>query len=237
MSDVFEALLEKKGRGRSAFAISRPWAVRTFRLSGQTLEYFDVDKLKGSVDVRDGVCKLVSAEEADNKPFPFELDVGKEKILLNAPNEMIRKKCMEVFTAASKDPNWLANSRYSLNRASVQTQQKIDNLEVYQQKLEQELQQQQTTATLAILQEQAIQKDLRGAAEAERKQQEQQVIFTITIHSSTIVIPLIFRNCKPYKCSREWAPKLVSVQPKKWAKLGLPLRRPLLWFKILGGPK
>ena len=59
-SNVFEVLLEKKGRGRGAFSLSRPWAVRTFKLHGQTLEYFDVDKIKGTIDISGSKCSYNS---------------------------------------------------------------------------------------------------------------------------------------------------------------------------------
>lgn len=191
MADTFETLLEKKGRGRSAFAISRPWAVRTFKLTGQTLQYFDVDKLKGSVDVRDGVCKIVSSEEADNKPFPFELDVGKEKLLMNAPNDAVRKKCMDIYSLAAKDPNWAAYTRASVNRVTIQIEKEkqVDELQSSQKKLEEERLRQQTVEAASILQgNAAIQKDKNAAAEAERKQQEEQVSYLVVVCSISCLI-------------------------------------------------
>jgi hypothetical protein len=180
MADTFEVLLEKKARGRSAFVLSRPWAVRTFKLTKQKLEYFDVDKLKDSVDVRDSICKLIAPEDADNKPFPFELDVGKEKLLLNAPNEQIRKKCMEIFKIAAQDPNWSANIRASVNRVSIQTtasqlQQKAE-LAAEEKRLNEVRAQQQAIVAASLLQgEAALQKDVQSAALADKKLKEEQV--------------------------------------------------------------
>ncbi len=206
LNGTFEIILEKKGRGRGTFSLSRPWATRTFRLTGQCLQYFDNDKLKGTLDIKGGVCRLVPGAEADNKPFPFEVTLsdaaGKEKLMLCAPNESSRQKCIDVFTAAFNDPLWaqekpkpvpvaVVTPPPQVDQAAVEAaaQKKADELQLQQKKLEEEQKrleeeqkrleeerlQQQAAAAAAVLREQAIKRELEQAAEAERKQQEEQV--------------------------------------------------------------
>jgi hypothetical protein len=105
MSSTFEVLLEKRSRGR-ILSLSRSWAIRTIRLSKQTLSYYDGNELKGSVDISGCSLRCVSPSEADNKTYPFEVDTGNEKLLFNASCLETRNKCVEIFTLASKSVNW-----------------------------------------------------------------------------------------------------------------------------------
>lgn len=173
MSDVFEVLIEKKGRGRGAFTISRPWAVRTIKLKEQNLEYYDVDKLKGNISIKDAICRKLTPDEADNKPFPFEVDVGKEKLILNASCEEIRTKCLDVFTLASKSINW--SREMKANADAEEAQKNLAALELEAKKLEAERLQQTTAGAASVLQEQVANKALQDAAAAEARQKEEQV--------------------------------------------------------------
>jgi hypothetical protein len=86
--------------------MSRSWAIRTIRLSKQTLSYYDGNDLKGTVDISACTLRCVSPSDADNKTFPFEIDTGNEKLLFNASCLETRNKCIEIFTLASKSSNW-----------------------------------------------------------------------------------------------------------------------------------
>lgn len=187
----FEVLLEKKGRGRGAFTLSRPWAVRTFKLVGQTLEYYDVDKIKGTIDISGSTARRASPEESDNKPFPFEVDTGKEKLMLNASCEEIRTKCLEVFSLASKTADWdkkpvtpaaapapqkNAGEALAALAAAEENRAKLAKLEEEQKKLETERLKQQTAVAAKVMEEELANKKLREAKEAEARQHEEQVI-------------------------------------------------------------
>lgn len=101
----FTVILEKKGRGRG-LSFSRPWAIRTFKLIGQELQYFDGEKLKGTISTKDSTTKILSGSEADNKSYPFELDIGTEKLVLNASSAASRQDCMDILNYSSNDKNW-----------------------------------------------------------------------------------------------------------------------------------
>ncbi|KAK0349903.1 hypothetical protein LTR94_031199, partial [Friedmanniomyces endolithicus] len=98
---VYEVLLEKKGRGRSF--MGRPWAVRTFKLKEQNLEYYDGDKLKGTISIAGSKTGKIPPEEADGKTFPFAVATKEEKLILNASCEEIRLRCIEIFNYAATD--------------------------------------------------------------------------------------------------------------------------------------
>lgn len=172
MSEVFEVLIEKKGRGRGAFTISRPWAVRTIKLKEQNLEYYDVDKLKGNLSIKDAICRKLTPEEADSKPFPFEVDVGKEKLILNASCEEIRAKCLEVFSLASKSVNWSGEMKANAN--AEEAKKNLAALELEAKRLDAEQKQQQTAGVASVFQEQQANKALEDAATAEARQKEEQ---------------------------------------------------------------
>jgi hypothetical protein len=107
MSDgpKFIVILEKKGRGRG-MTLVRPWTIRTFKLYGQTLEYYHGAILKGSVNIKDAKIKILLPSEADDKEFPFLLDNGEEKILFSAPSHEIRAKVIEFLKLSAKNKYW-----------------------------------------------------------------------------------------------------------------------------------
>ncbi len=102
--------LEKRGRGRGiAGFIARPWASRTFKLSGQILEYWDGDVLKGSINTAGCTCKALDKaehKELKNKQYPFVLNTGSEELYLNATSPEVREKCIEVFSYSADISNW-----------------------------------------------------------------------------------------------------------------------------------
>lgn len=99
-------ILEKKGRGRG-MSIIKTWAVRTFKLDGQNLVYYDKEKLKGTVNIEGSTCAAVEPSKADNKEFPFVVDTGKEKLILNASTEEMRTKCINILNFAASSMNWI----------------------------------------------------------------------------------------------------------------------------------
>jgi hypothetical protein len=101
---IFEVLLEKRSRGR--IMMSRSWAIRTIKLSKQLLSYYDVNDLKGSINIAGATIRSLTPAEADNKSFPFEIDTGTEKMMFNASCAETRNKCIEIFSLASKSETW-----------------------------------------------------------------------------------------------------------------------------------
>eukprot|EP01040_Poterioochromonas_malhamensis_P015544 gene15544-17420_t len=92
----FEVLLEKKGRGR-VFYRYRPWRLRIFQLIGDCLYYSKDGEIKGIIPLTGSKSMVIPSKEANNKPFPFAIDVNGESILLNAHNEEERLKCITLF--------------------------------------------------------------------------------------------------------------------------------------------
>jgi flagellar biosynthesis GTPase FlhF len=208
---VYEVLLEKKGRGRNF--MGRPWTVRTFKLKAQSLDYYDGDKLKGTINVTASKSAKVPAEEADGKLFPFAVNTSEEKILLNASCEEIRARCIELFNQAAINKNW------SLHPPKEEPKEEIDikieqatkefevastaavasvfaenaekkRLEEEERKLEEERKQHATAAAAKMMEEELANKKLREAKEAEQKQKEEQVRNeNILLHS---IISLFF---------------------------------------------
>lgn len=182
MSSKYEVLLEKKGRGRGLVSITRPWAVRTFKLVGQNLEYYDGDKLKGTIEIGSSSVGKLTGDEADGKPFPFFVDNKKEKLLLNASCEEIRLKSMEIFSLAAGNPNWKLPDAYekAASKAVIGIMSgdaEKARLEAEQKRLEAERLQEVTSGTAALMAEELANKQLREAREAEEKQREEQVSF------------------------------------------------------------
>lgn len=197
---VYEVLLEKKGRGRSF--LGRPWAVRTFKLKEQNLEYYDGDKHKGTIDIANSVAAKITPEEADGKTFPFAVTTKDEKLILNASCEEIRVRCIEIFNYAAKDKNWTLIPRAVTPppappadeaQAKIEkTQEEFDQastaavaaifaenaekarLEEEQRQLEAERLKQATAAAAKVMEEELANKKLREAKELEKKQQEEQ---------------------------------------------------------------
>ena len=117
--DQLVIILEKKGRGRG-ISVIKTWTVRTFKLQGQNLKYYDKDKLKGEIDISGSKSEIIEPSEADNKEYPFLLDTGKEKLILNATNEHMRKKCVDIF-------NFAANSQELYMKLEEEKQQPVSN--------------------------------------------------------------------------------------------------------------
>jgi len=85
----------------------RPWAVRTFKLVGQSFEYYDGPKLKGTIDTKGSKAYTVASADADGKEFPFQLDTTDgEKVLLSATTWGTRDMCISVLNRSSKNPKW-----------------------------------------------------------------------------------------------------------------------------------
>lgn len=197
---VYEVLLEKKGRGRSF--MGRPWAVRTFKLKEQNLEYYDGDKLKGTISIAGSKTGKIPPEEADGKTFPFAVATKEEKLILNASCEEIRLRCIEIFNYAATDKSWTLQPKSPPPAPPVEVdevQQKIEKtqeefdtaataavaavfaenaekarLEEEQKQLEEQRLRQATEAAAKLMEEELANKKLREAKEAEKKQQEEQ---------------------------------------------------------------
>lgn len=105
--ECFEVTLEKKGRARGLQMFLRPWAVRTFRLTGHSLSYFDGNEvLKGTVDISGSSCFALASSEVDGRPFGFAIKMKAETLLLNAISDRVRQRCIEKFNhVASNVPN------------------------------------------------------------------------------------------------------------------------------------
>jgi hypothetical protein len=94
-------ILEKKGRGRSIMKV-RPWSIRMFKLSGQTLEYFDGVKLKGVVNTADSITTKLLPEQAEGKSFPFKMELRNETLIFNASSDIVRDNCISIFNASAE---------------------------------------------------------------------------------------------------------------------------------------
>lgn len=179
---TYEVLLEKKARGRG-FGLTRPWTVRTFKLSKQRLEYYDGDKLKGTVEIAGATCSIVLAEEADHKLFPFQIDNGKEKLIMNASCEEIRQRCMEVFSMAASNSEWTLvpiapPNPALLAAANLMRVDERDKLDAEQKRLEEERLQKVAEMTARQMEGELANKKLQQAREAEKLQHEAQVRIT-----------------------------------------------------------
>lgn len=174
-------MLEKKARGRG-FSLTRPWTVRTFKLTKQSLEYYDGDRLKGTVEICGASTTVIPSEEADHKLFPFQVDNGKEKLILNASCEEIRQRCLEIFKQAASNPNWTLVPAVDPNPAliaalSLMQPDEREKLEAEQKRLEEERLKAVADATARQMEEQLANKRLQQARVAEKEQQEAQVCF------------------------------------------------------------
>ena len=102
----YAVILEKKGRARGMGFGGRPWAVRTFKLTEQNFEYFDGNKLKGTIDTKNAQASIIPPSEADGKEYPFVLKTASEDVILNGSSWAIRDKCIEVLNRSAKNPKW-----------------------------------------------------------------------------------------------------------------------------------
>jgi hypothetical protein len=212
-SDVFEVILEKKGRGKN-FAFTRPWAIRTFKLKKQTLEYYDRDTLKGSVDLKGAAASVIPPSEADGKDFPFVVSTTAEKIILNASSAVLRDQCIERFNQAAADPNWATNRTVSVAMKDAAALQEtlakakepepepqpeisaavanmfVSNvetalLEKEVEKIEEEIKEEVSAEVASIFQEALADQSIELAHQAEEEQKVEQVN-TISIHLYSI---------------------------------------------------
>lgn len=103
--EIFEVTLSKKGRGKG-FALTRPWTIRLFKLKGQSLEYWDRDTMKGTIEIKGSATAIIPDAEADGREFAFAIKTSGEKVILSASSNAIREKCIETFNAAANDPDW-----------------------------------------------------------------------------------------------------------------------------------
>jgi len=100
-------LLEKRARGRNTSNITgKNWKWRTFKLTGQNLEYYDVDKLKGCYNTQQSVARECYTMECAGKSFAFTIQNNSEMFFLNASSELIRQTCINILNRSSLNPNW-----------------------------------------------------------------------------------------------------------------------------------
>lgn len=101
--EKFVVELEKKGRTRGRFVtFHRPWSKRKFILNYQSWDYYDGDVLKGKISVAQCKVKLLVPSEAENKSFPFQLELRSgEIILLSAAFDAARAITMQWLLYAS----------------------------------------------------------------------------------------------------------------------------------------
>lgn len=194
----FEVMLEKKGRGRG-FALARPWAVRTFKLKQQQLDYYDSAKLKGSINVAGGKASVVSSKEADDKPFPFVFDASTgERLFMNATCDSVRQRCIQIFNLAAQYPDWgmppepghqTAAAQAVIGTLSAEVEK--NKLLEEQKRLEEERQKEVAAATARMMEEEAANAKLRQAEEAARQEQEAQVRSSLSFAFSPISISAV----------------------------------------------
>eukprot|EP01039_Chlorochromonas_danica_P004508 gene4508-4944_t len=180
-SPTYEVLLEKKGRGRG-FALARPWAVRTFKLKEQSLEYYDSTKLKGTLNMAGSKSNYLTPKDADDKPFPFAVDlVNGEKLLLNASCDEIRQRCIQIFNLSASDANWTMPPERGQETAAAEsvisimsTNAERTKIEQEQKRLEEERLKEVTAATAKMMEEELANAKLREAEGLAILQQEEQ---------------------------------------------------------------
>lgn len=181
-SPTYEVLLEKKGRGRG-FALARPWAVRTFKLKEQSLEYYDSTKLKGTLNMAGSKSIYLTPKDAEDKPFPFAVDLTNgEKLLLNASCDEIRQRCIQIFNLSANDAHWTMPPERGQETAAAEavisimsTNAERAKIEQEQKRLEEERLKEVTAATAKMMEEELANAKLREAEGLARQQQEEHV--------------------------------------------------------------
>eukprot|EP01038_Epipyxis_sp_PR26KG_P010040 gene10040-13498_t len=115
------------------------WVVRTFKLNGQVFDYYEGERLKGSINTANS--KSTKIEPIDGKLFPFQLETMRETILLNATSEEIREKCIEILNYSSKSAIWALtdSNRKKSKRALIEDEQKMKSYQMDAALLEEEL--------------------------------------------------------------------------------------------------
>jgi hypothetical protein len=103
-----EFCLEKKSRNQhNGFEFTRKWDNRKFVLSGQSLKYYKGNTLKGTIDTKNSTTCEVQSIEVDGKLFGFILTTeAGEKILFNAPDESVRRQCIDFFNKSATNESW-----------------------------------------------------------------------------------------------------------------------------------
>lgn len=100
-------LLEKRARGRNTSCITgKNWKWRTFKLTRQNLEYYNIDKFRGSYDMNQSIARECYTMECAGKKFAFTIQNKSEMFFLNANSEMVRQTCINIFNRSSTNPNW-----------------------------------------------------------------------------------------------------------------------------------
>lgn len=138
MEEEFVVELEKKGRLRRRLVkIRRPWSKRKFVLKKQIWEYWDGDVLKGQLDVAKCKVKVLTSSEADDKPFPFQVEVaGGEAVILSAPSEIVRVITLQWLSYASVSPDFKApfvfgSALTPVDVSSLTSGKIVDNNSIY----------------------------------------------------------------------------------------------------------
>ena len=104
-------LLEKRARGRNTSSITgKNWKWRTFKLTRQTLEYYNIDKLRGSYDMNQSIARECYTMECADKKFAFTIQNNSEMFFLNASSEVVRQTCINMFNRSSTNANWDNNA-------------------------------------------------------------------------------------------------------------------------------
>lgn len=201
--DTFEVILEKKGRGKG-FSFSRPWTIRTFKLKGQQLEYWDKDLLKGTIEIKGSATGIVPSSEADGREFGFAINTSTEKLILNASSSVLREQCIERFNTAANDPDW-AKRRTAEQKAyekaatsavagAFAEEAEKARLRAEMEALENQRKQEASAAAANVMAEGLANKALEDARRAEAEQNAQQVPPAISMSSiiSLVIIPVTF---------------------------------------------
>lgn len=185
--ETFEVILEKKGRGKG-FALTRPWTIRTFKLKGQTLEYWDRDTMKGTIDIKGSATGLIPSAEADGREFGFAINTSNEKVILNASSSALREQCMEKFNIAANDADWAKRKNAAAKEqadyeraaasavaASMAEEAEKARLKKELEALEAQRKEEVSSGAASVFQENLANKAIEDARRAEEEQRAQQV--------------------------------------------------------------
>lgn len=105
----FMAVLEIKSKG-FLLGLGSSWYVYTVKLTKQTLTYYDIETLKGTINTSNATTQIVGPQDADQREFAFYVVTAKgEKTLFNASSVSIRDRCLEAIKRSSLSPKWDTN--------------------------------------------------------------------------------------------------------------------------------
>lgn len=129
LTGSFSGALEKRSRKRnflarlSSGADENTWKRREFRLNGQLLSYWDGNKKKGEVNIKDNKIQKMVSEEMNGREFGFELTLISEKegmaperLYLAAESSFLRAKWISILNVAAKDDKWQLRPRTLLKK-------------------------------------------------------------------------------------------------------------------------